>query len=92
MAHSDPKELLQKLDRAREMVQVGGLYRHRDGGSLYRVNSIEIREEDLLPSVHYQAVEGAPIQWNRKLTVFLERFHRVDFVHGVPDDAGRREG
>lgn len=79
MAHADPKELLQRLVLARETVQIHGLYRHRNGGLLYRVEDIVLREEDLIPAVIYQAVDGPPIPWDRKITVFLERFHRVDF-------------
>lgn len=88
--HSDPKELLQTLDRAREMVTVGANYRHRNGGLLYRVQLLVLREEDLEPSVIYSAVDGAPIPWDRKLSVFLERFYRVDIPASPP--APSREG
>lgn len=85
MAHTDSKELLQKLNLAREMVQVGGLYRHRVSGALYRVANVVLREEDLAVAVDYQAVDGPPIPWNRKVDVFLLRFHRVEF--SVPPSA-----
>ena len=78
MARSDPKDLIQKLDRAREMVQVGGFYRHSTNGILYQVDGLELREEDLSPSVKYHAVEEPEIPWNRKVTVFVDRFYRVE--------------
>jgi len=77
--HDDTKGLLQKLDRAREMVTVGRLYRHKNGGPLYRVHLVVLREEDLEPSVIYSAVDGAAIPWDRKVSVFLERFYGVEF-------------
>lgn len=73
----DPSELVLKLQRARETVQVGAHYQHRQG-AIYRVTDIVLREEDTEPAVIYQAVAGAPIPWDRKLSVFLERFSRVD--------------
>ncbi len=78
MARSDPKDLVKKLDRAREMVQVGGFYRHHTNGSLYKVDAIALREEDLSPSVQYHAVEEPDISWNRKVAVFVDRFYRVE--------------
>lgn len=82
--HIDPKDLQQKLDRARELVTVGALYRHRSGGLLYRVDLLVLREEDLEPAVIYSAVDGAPIPWDRKVSIFLERFHRVELPASVP--------
>lgn len=79
MPHGNPDELLYKLGRARELVQIGGQYRHRNGGLLYRVEAIVLREEDLAPAVIYRAVGGPALSWDRKLDVFLERFHRVEF-------------
>jgi hypothetical protein len=84
MAHTDPKELLRRVDRAREMVQIGGYYRHAHDGSLYRVRDVVLREEDLTPSVDYRSVNGPPITWNRKLHVFVERFYRVEFSGPPP--------
>jgi hypothetical protein len=84
--HADPKELLEKLVLAREMVQVGGSYRHRITGALYRVHLIVMRGEKLEPAVVYSAVDGPAIPWDRKLTVFLERFHLVEFSALPPID------
>lgn len=77
MSRTDPKELFAKLARAHELVQVGGYYRHRNG-TLYWVRDITLREEDVEPAVIYQEVNGPPIPWDRKVSVFIERFHRVE--------------
>lgn len=90
MARSDPKDLMRKLDRAREMVQVGGFYRHRTNGTLYKVDAIELREEDLTPSVQYHAVDEPDIPWNRKVQVFVERFYRVEL--SLPPPSGVTKG
>lgn len=77
MSRTDPKELLAKLAKARELVQVNGYYRHLNG-TLYWVKDITLREEDLEPAVTYEEVDGPPVPWNRKVAVFIERFHRVE--------------
>lgn len=77
MANADQKELLKRLDRAAELVQVGSNYRHRDG-NLYRVEAIVIREADLTLAVIYRGLVEPAVPWDRPLEQFLERFHRVD--------------
>lgn len=77
MAHADSKELVKRLERAAELVQVGVTYRHRTG-TLYRVDGIVMREADLSVAVVYRAVMGPPIPWERPLDQFVDRFHRVD--------------
>jgi len=81
----DPKDFAQKLARAREMVQINGHYRHRQSGGLYKVTNIVMREEDTTPAVIYESVDGAPIPWDRKLPIFLEKFYRVEFSVPPPE-------
>lgn len=78
MALSNSKAILQKLERAREMVPAGAYYRHRVKGTIYQVECVTIREEDLEPSVVYTAIDGPPIPWDRRLSVFLDRFQRIE--------------
>lgn len=77
MNHTDSKELLKRLDRAAELVQVGSNYRHRNG-NLYRVEAIVMREADLSIAVIYRGLVEPAVPWERAIEQFLERFHRVD--------------
>lgn len=77
MPHTDTTELKERLDLASDIIEVGGTYRHRNG-TLYRVETLVMRESDLSIAVIYRGVDNSTIPWERPIGEFLERFHPID--------------
>ena len=72
-------ELAAIMEDALKRVPIGSRWQHVVSGK-YIVLGIEVREEDLSPSVSYRRASyrvSPPTVWNRKLDVFLERFTRI---------------
>ena len=73
------KELLQRLNEAKQQVSVGSLYQHyKSPDMIYRVLDIVIHEADDMPCVIYQAQYGEGITFSRPVTSWIEKVNSAD--------------
>lgn len=73
-----PEEnLLQQLNDAKAVVEIGATYRHYKSAEMtYVVKDIVFQEADMQPCVIYQAQYGLGLTFSRPVSVWLEM---VDF-------------
>ena len=69
MAHTPLEELLAKLEKAKQLVEIGGHYTHyRAPEHVYIVTGFGIDEDTEVVRVEYQRIdEDPPIPWRRVL-------------------------
>jgi hypothetical protein len=70
MAHISELELIERLDEAKQKVEVGARYRHSKTLGKYVVLDIVLREETEQPAVIYQAEYGDKLTWDRTVDMF----------------------
>lgn len=74
MAHKTQNEILKGIDKARKLIEVGGLYAHyKHPDQFYVIESVGCVEETEEPCVCYRALYGKGILWIRTLKNFLEK-------------------
>lgn len=74
MAHKSEDILQKEINKARKLVEVGGLYYHyKHPEKYYIIESIAIIEETEEVCVGYRALYGKGFFWIRPLKVFLEK-------------------
>lgn len=70
---SELELLMLELDKAKEKVPIGSIWRHIKTENLYTVKDIVVRENDLAIYVSYQKLMiGSQVQWIRPLEEFLD--------------------
>ena len=70
--HLTEEKLIEILNKAREEVTVGALYRHAKTGGEYIVTDVVLAEATLKPQVIYRAEYGDEITWARELDAFVD--------------------
>lgn len=70
---SELELLMLELDKAKEKVPIGSIWRHIKTENLYTVKDIVVRENDLTVSVSYQKLMiGSQVHWIRPVDEFLD--------------------
>lgn len=70
---NDLEFLMLELDKAKEKVPIGSIWRHLRTENLYTVKDIVVRENDLTVCVSYQNLMiGSQVHWIRPLDEFLD--------------------
>ena len=72
MGHIPESELIERLESAKKLVEVGARYRHSKTGLEVTVLYIGLIEDDEEPAVIYQHEEGEKIIWVREVEEFVE--------------------
>lgn len=72
MSHNTYEELAAILSKARQLVKVGGAYRHyMSDTKLYTVIAVALQEESEAPCVVYQTSHTSGLIWVRNLDDWL---------------------
>ena len=67
--HTPIEELKERLDIAKEKVEVGSIYFHYKSPDMhYRVTDVAIFEEDEEPCIVYQSLHDHNLVWVRKIS------------------------
>lgn len=70
---SELELLMLELDKAKEKVPIGSIWRHIKTENLYTVKDIVVRENDLTVCVSYQKLMiGSQVHWIRSVDEFLD--------------------
>lgn len=67
------EELILELDKAKELVEVGGYYLHYRKGDRYLVTDIVINEADGEAMIVYEAQYGERLHFARRLSSWIEK-------------------
>jgi hypothetical protein len=71
MGHISELELLKRLAKANQQVEIGVRYRHSKTGAIVTVLDIALLEASEQPAVIYRHEEGAKLVWVRAVDVFI---------------------
>ena len=70
---SELELLMLELDKAKETVPIGSIWRHLKTETLYTIKDLVVRENDLTVCVSYQKLMiGSQVHWIRPLDEFLD--------------------
>ena len=74
MSHASQEELNQKIEQAKERVEIGATYNHyKSLDQFYIVEDIALIEETEEVCVVYKALYGDELTWVRTVENFLEK-------------------
>jgi hypothetical protein len=71
MSHITESELLQRIDKANQQIEIGARYSHSKTGAIVTVLDIALLEDSEQSAVIYRHEEGAKLVWVRAVDVFM---------------------